>query len=214
MFFATFQFVLIFLLALSLSVHTRHVGYRNRRADANPSNKSTEAPKKQATTKETPNDFEFWLRNLVVGPPLGAPHITLNVKTKLDDDDLTGSIASIVEAIKKTKTISTASNSDSSDSKKGNINTNSNDGNGIKAKESNKPTENKPADVDHKGKADSGSAGSKETKQPNTTTHKTPSEPKNSGKDKKSKNSDKDAPAKKHVTEKPIEPIGYEFSFR
>lgn len=59
----------------------RHVGYRFRRADNNEGN-----PNKKIDVAINPNNAEFWLKNWVVGPPIGAPHITLDVNSNLDDD--------------------------------------------------------------------------------------------------------------------------------
>lgn len=68
-------------MAVSLSVHARHVGNRFRRADNN------EGIPKKTDIGINPSN-EFWLRNLVVGPPIGAPHITLtqDVRNNLDGD--------------------------------------------------------------------------------------------------------------------------------
>lgn len=64
-------------------MQARHAGNRYRRAD---DNNQAEHNRNGADSENGPNNAEFWLRNWVVGPPIGAPHISLNVKTEIDDD--------------------------------------------------------------------------------------------------------------------------------
>jgi len=74
------KFILVFLLAINLSVEARHIGNRFRRDEKHQS---------ETTTVEKNDDFTaLLLRNLIVGPPAGAPHITLNVNSKIDESQL------------------------------------------------------------------------------------------------------------------------------
>lgn len=192
-FIAIFQFILLFLLASSsLSVHTRYVKNRFTRADE-PS-KTTETP-----ANDLPNDIAFWLRNLVVGPPVGAPHITLHVNSKIDDDPI-GNFPLFAEPIEDSKPKSAGSTSRSSDDKTAKIETSIDGGSDSKAK---KP--DKPKSTELKEKAKPKSDDSKKSKKPIDSGISTTSAPK--PKDK----SDKEAPTKKPDT---VKESGYEFSFR
>lgn len=192
-FIAIFQFILLFLLASSsLSVHTRYVKNRFTRADE-PS-KTTETP-----ANDLPNDIAFWLRNLVVGPPVGAPHITLHVNSKIDDDPI-GSFPIFAGPIEDSKPKSAGSTSRSSDVKTAKIETSIDDGSDSKAK---KPDKAKSTELKEKAKPKSDD--SKKSKKPIDSGISTTSAPK--PKDK----SDEEASTKKPDT---IKESGYEFSFR
>lgn len=67
---------MLVLLAINLS-QARHIGNnRFRREDSQQS---------EASTEKSVDVSELLLKNLVVGPPAGAPQISLNVNSKLDD---------------------------------------------------------------------------------------------------------------------------------
>ncbi|XP_055305765.1 protein PF3D7_1417600-like [Sitodiplosis mosellana] len=71
------KFVLLVLLAINLSAQARHIGNNRFRRDDN--------HQSETTTDKNADGPAFWLRNLVVGPPVGAPQISLNVNDKIDD---------------------------------------------------------------------------------------------------------------------------------
>lgn len=187
-----FQFILLFLLASSVSVHTRYV--KNRFTRAVEPSKTNETP-----VNDVPSDIAFWLRNLVVGPPLGAPHITLNVNSKIDDDP-TGSFPLFAEPFGDSKPKSAGSTSRGSDDKTAKIETSTDDGSDSKAK---KPDKSKSTELKEKAKPKPDD--SKKSKKPIDSGITTTSTPK--PKDK----SDKEASTKKPDT---VKESGYEFSFR
>lgn len=79
------------MLAITLTAQARHIGNRYRREDKQQT---------EATVEKKSEDFAaLLLRNLVVGPPVGAPHISLNVNSKIDD----GLVDLINDANKKLK---------------------------------------------------------------------------------------------------------------
>lgn len=72
--------MILFLFAIGWLAQARHIGNRFRRNDL-----SANGNDKKSDAEPIPTEVEFWLKNLIVGPPAGAPHISLNVNSKLDD---------------------------------------------------------------------------------------------------------------------------------
>lgn len=93
-----FQFTLFVLSTLVLLAQARQIGNRFRRDDNNQKLDDNKTDT-EAQAEQGPGNDEFWLRNLVVGPPVGAPHITLNVNSKLDDEFTDAIIAGIRDEI-------------------------------------------------------------------------------------------------------------------
>lgn len=67
---------MLVLLAINLS-QARHIGNNRLRREDN--------HQSEASTEKSVDVSELLLKNLVVGPPAGAPQISLNVNSKLDD---------------------------------------------------------------------------------------------------------------------------------
>ncbi|XP_031632251.1 GATA zinc finger domain-containing protein 13-like [Contarinia nasturtii] len=157
------KFILLFsLLVINLSAQARsiNIGYRVRRADD--------------VSNEPTKSGELLLKNSVVGPPKGAPLITLNVNSKLDDSDLNDIINKANKKKEENKTeISNAKNE----------------------KETENQNENKleaKSKIDNKSKTDDNQKNDNQENDNSTTTDKSSNDGSKKANPDKTKNSNKE----------------------